>query len=29
MHKKDRSVLVVFNGELFDYPEVRTELIAQ
>ena len=29
MHNEDRSVSVVFNGELFDYPEVRTELIAK
>src|SRR6185295_13248323 len=26
---EDRSVAVVFNGELFDYPEVRANLIAR
>src|SRR5262245_377651 len=26
---EDRSVSVIFNGELFDYPELRTELIAK
>jgi asparagine synthase (glutamine-hydrolysing) len=26
---EDRSVAVVFNGELFDYPEVRAQLIAR
>jgi asparagine synthase (glutamine-hydrolysing) len=26
LHNEDRSVAVVFNGELFDYPEVRAEL---
>ena len=29
IHNEDRSVTVIFNGELFDYPEVRTELIAK
>lgn len=29
IHNEDRSVSVVFNGELFDYPEIRTELIAK
>src|SRR4029450_869920 len=29
MHHEDRSVAVVFNGELFDYPEIRDELIAK
>jgi asparagine synthase (glutamine-hydrolysing) len=29
MHNEDRSVSVVFNGELFDHPEVRAELIAR
>ncbi len=29
IHNEDRSVSVVFNGELFDYPELRTELIAK
>ncbi|MBM3992670.1 MAG: asparagine synthase (glutamine-hydrolyzing) [Planctomycetes bacterium] len=26
LHNEDRSVSVVFNGELFDYPEVKAEL---
>jgi asparagine synthase (glutamine-hydrolysing) len=26
---EDRTISVVFNGELFDYPEVRTELVAR
>jgi asparagine synthase (glutamine-hydrolysing) len=26
IHNEDRSVSVVFNGELFDYPEMRAEL---
>lgn len=26
LHNEDRSVTVVFNGELFDYPEVRARL---
>ena len=29
IHNEDRSVSVVFNGELFDYPEVRAELIGR
>jgi asparagine synthase (glutamine-hydrolysing) len=29
LHNEDRSVSVMFNGELFDYPEVRTALIAK
>jgi asparagine synthase (glutamine-hydrolysing) len=29
MHNEDRSVSIVFNGELFDYPEVRTQLTAR
>src|SRR3954467_581386 len=29
IHNEDRSVAVVFNGELFDYPEVRAELEAR
>jgi asparagine synthase (glutamine-hydrolysing) len=29
MANEDRSVSVVFNGELFDYPEIRDELIAK
>ena len=29
MGNEDRSVSVVFNGELFDYPEIRDELIAK
>jgi asparagine synthase (glutamine-hydrolysing) len=29
MHNEDRSVSIVFNGELFDYPEARTDLIAR
>jgi asparagine synthase (glutamine-hydrolysing) len=29
IHNEDRSVSVIFNGELFDYPEMRTELIAK
>ena len=29
IHNEDRSVSVIFNGELFDYPEVRTELVAK
>src|SRR5438874_12745434 len=27
LFNEDRSVAVVYNGELFDYPEVRRELI--
>src|SRR5438270_5823615 len=26
IHNEDRSVSVVFNGELFDYPEMRAQL---
>jgi asparagine synthase (glutamine-hydrolysing) len=29
IHNEDRSVSVIFNGELFDYPQVRTELVAK
>jgi asparagine synthase (glutamine-hydrolysing) len=29
IHNEDRSVSVVFNGELFDYPEVRAQLISR
>jgi asparagine synthase (glutamine-hydrolysing) len=29
MFNEDGSVVVVFNGELFDYPEVRADLIAR
>ena len=29
MDNEDRSVSVVFNGELFDYPQIRDELIAR
>jgi asparagine synthase (glutamine-hydrolysing) len=29
IHNEDRSVTAVFNGELFDYPELRTELMAR
>ena len=29
IHNEDRSVSVVFNGELFDYPEMRAELEAR
>jgi asparagine synthase (glutamine-hydrolysing) len=29
VHNEDSSVTVVYNGELFDYPEMRTELIAR
>src|SRR5262245_24008397 len=29
MDNEDHSVSVVFNGELFDYPEIRDELIAK
>ena len=29
MDNEDRSVSVVFNGELFDYPQIRDELIAK
>src|SRR6516162_4477717 len=29
IHNEDRSVSVVFNGELFDYPEARARLIGQ
>jgi len=29
IHNEDRSVSVVFNGELFDYPELRAELAAK
>jgi asparagine synthase (glutamine-hydrolysing) len=29
MHNEDHSVSVVFNGELFDYPEVRSDLVAR
>src|SRR5438128_1775065 len=29
IYNEDRSVAVVYNGELFDYPEVRTELTAR
>lgn len=29
IHNEDRSISVVFNGELFDYPEVRADLIAR
>jgi asparagine synthase (glutamine-hydrolysing) len=28
-HNEDHSVTVTFNGELFDHPELRTELIAR
>lgn len=28
IHNEDGSVSVIFNGELFDYPEIRTELIS-
>jgi asparagine synthase (glutamine-hydrolysing) len=29
IYNEDRSVAVVFNGELFDYPEVRANLLAK
>src|SRR6516164_4598511 len=29
IHNEDRSVSVVFNGELFDYPEMKAELEAK
>jgi asparagine synthase (glutamine-hydrolysing) len=29
MENEDRSVSVVFNGELFDYPQLRTDLVAK
>src|ERR1044072_6326918 len=29
LHNEDRSISVVFNGELFDYPEVKAELTAK
>src|SRR5947209_18711959 len=29
IHNEDGSVAVVFNGELFDYPETRAELEAK
>src|SRR5436853_1459196 len=29
IHNEDRSISVVFNGELFDYPEVREQLISR
>jgi asparagine synthase (glutamine-hydrolysing) len=29
MHNEDRSISVVFNGELFDYPKLRAELLAK
>lgn len=29
LHNEDRSVAVVFNGELFDYPEVKPQLEAR
>jgi asparagine synthase (glutamine-hydrolysing) len=29
IHNEDHSVSVIFNGELFDYPEMRAELIAK
>jgi asparagine synthase (glutamine-hydrolysing) len=29
MHNEDRTVSIVFNGELFDYPELRAKLVAK
>ena len=29
MHNEDRTIWIVFNGEIFNYPELRAELIRQ
>lgn len=29
IHNEDRSVWIVFNGEIFNYPELRTDLISK
>ena len=29
MHNEDRTIWIVFNGEIFNYPELRTDLIAK